>query len=213
MLVSIVPHFSNRWYLLCLEISDTHWLSGCVCLEALHSDCFCCMRYLLCLEMLHSHWMSALLLHKIAAILVSPHFDWLSGLQWFGEEGGLHCSNGLKVLKYYQLICNKAIWRDLFEKKYHSRLNFGGDPNSRLEIKKFPVDMPFLGWGGGVLKRSTHIHTEDRLCKSYSAKARLNSNLLRPKQTIQTIRLKLCHTVRSSTTAEANLTDVETMLR
>ena len=85
-------------------------------------------------------------------------------------------------------------------------------PQSRLEIKKFPVDMPFLGWGGGegVLKRSTHIHTDDRLHKSHSAKTRLKSHLLRPKRTI---RLKLCHTVRSSTTAEANLTDVETMLR
>ena len=30
-------------------------LNSCVCLEALHSDCFYCMWYLLCLEILHSH--------------------------------------------------------------------------------------------------------------------------------------------------------------
>ena len=30
------------------------------------------------------------------SIFVSLHSDWLSGLQWFGEGGGLHCSNGLK---------------------------------------------------------------------------------------------------------------------
>ena len=64
MLVSIVSCFGNTWFLLCLEIPDADWLSGCVCLEVLHSDCFCCMWYLLCLEMLHSHWMSALLLQK-----------------------------------------------------------------------------------------------------------------------------------------------------
>ena len=54
MLVSIVWRFVNTWFLLCLEILDVDWLGGCVCLEALHSDCFCCMWYLLCLETLHS---------------------------------------------------------------------------------------------------------------------------------------------------------------
>ena len=81
MLVSIVSHFGNTWFLLCLEIPDTHWFSGCVCLEALYSDCFYCMWYLLCLEMLHSHWMSALLLEKVVALLLSLHSDWLSGLE------------------------------------------------------------------------------------------------------------------------------------
>ena len=45
MLFSIVPCFGNRWFLLCLEWLDADWLSGCVCLEGLHSDCFCCMWY------------------------------------------------------------------------------------------------------------------------------------------------------------------------
>ena len=54
MLFSIVPRLGNTWFLLCLEQLDADWLNGCVCLEALHSDCFYCMWYLLCLEILHS---------------------------------------------------------------------------------------------------------------------------------------------------------------
>ena len=54
MLFSIVPCFGNTWFLLCLEWLDVNWLSRCVCLEALHSDCFYGMWYLLCLEILHS---------------------------------------------------------------------------------------------------------------------------------------------------------------
>ena len=54
MLFSIVPRFGNTWFLLRLEWLDADWLNGCVCLEALHSDCFYCMWYLLCLEILHS---------------------------------------------------------------------------------------------------------------------------------------------------------------
>ena len=30
----------------CLEQLDADWLNSCVCLEALHSDCFYCMWYL-----------------------------------------------------------------------------------------------------------------------------------------------------------------------
>ena len=45
MLFSIVPRFSNMWFLLCLEQLDADWFSSCVCLEGLHSDCFCCMWY------------------------------------------------------------------------------------------------------------------------------------------------------------------------
>ena len=30
MLLSIVSHFSNMWFLLCLEILHAHWLSSCV---------------------------------------------------------------------------------------------------------------------------------------------------------------------------------------
>ena len=54
MLFSIVPRFGNTWFLLCLEWLDADWLNSCVCLEALHSDCFYYMWYLLCLEILHS---------------------------------------------------------------------------------------------------------------------------------------------------------------
>ena len=54
MLFSIVLCFGNTWCLLCLERLDADWLNGCMCLEALHSDCFYCMWYLLCLEILHS---------------------------------------------------------------------------------------------------------------------------------------------------------------
>ena len=39
-----------------------------------------------------------------------------------------------------------------------------------LEIKKFPVEMPFLG-GGGFLHTPFYIHTLDRLDKSHSALA------------------------------------------
>ena len=88
MLFSIVPRFGNTWFLLCLEWLDADWLNGCVCLEALHSDCFYCMWYLLCLEILHSeftsvacgivimhsHWMSALLLQQVAGFFVVPAF-------------------------------------------------------------------------------------------------------------------------------------------
>ena len=45
MLFSIVPRFGNTWFLLCLEQLDADWLSSCVCLEGLHSDCFYCMWY------------------------------------------------------------------------------------------------------------------------------------------------------------------------
>ena len=53
-------------------------------------------------------------------------------------------------------MCNRAILRDLFEKEYHSSVNFHGDPKSGLEIKNFLVDMLFLE-GGGL----THIHKID----------------------------------------------------
>ena len=74
------------------------------------------------------------------------HSDWLSGL---GEEGAHFLqisSNSFVILKQ---ICNRAILRDLLEKEYHSSVNFDADPKSRLEIKLFLVDMPFLG-GAGV---------------------------------------------------------------
>ena len=49
--------------------------------------------------------------------------------------------------------------------KYQSRLNFCGESKSRLEIKEFPVDMPFPGEGvwlvnwvleGGIGGSPTH---------------------------------------------------------
>ena len=39
---------------------------------------------------MHSHWMSALLSSRWQDFLLCLHSDWLSGLQWFGEEGCLH---------------------------------------------------------------------------------------------------------------------------
>ena len=56
----------------------------------------------------------------------------------------VRCTNPLKNLKKYHgcllqkvlLISNRAIWRVLFEKEYHSSVNFGADPESGLEIKK-----------------------------------------------------------------------------
>ena len=59
------------------------------------------MWYLLCLEIMHSHWMSALLLQQVAAFLLFLYSDWLSGLQWFGEEGGL---GGLQIFKWPQIV-------------------------------------------------------------------------------------------------------------
>ena len=38
-------HCAVLRFLLCLERLDADWLSSCVCLEGLHSDCFCCMWY------------------------------------------------------------------------------------------------------------------------------------------------------------------------
>ena len=48
---------------------------------------------------------------------------------------------------------------------------FCGESKSRLEIKEFPVEMPFLGGGGVPLFWSTYIHTHDRLDKLRSALA------------------------------------------
>ena len=58
---------------------------------------------------------------------------------------------------------------DLFQQEYQSILNFCGESKSRLEIKEFPVDMPFPGEGG--LKKvythtHTHTHTHIHLCVS-----------------------------------------------
>ena len=52
-----------------------------------------------------------------------------------------------------------------------------------LEIKKFSVDMSFLGWGVGggcFLHMPSYIHTHDRLDKSRSAlaKARLKIEIM-----------------------------------
>ena len=60
-------------------------------------------------------------------------------------------------------MCRRAILRDLFEKKYHSSVNFDMDSKSVLKIKKFVIFMQFLG-GGEVrwCPHSTHIHTHDR---------------------------------------------------
>ena len=62
------------WATVCLEILHSNcfccmWYL--LCLEILHSYCFCCMWYLLCLEIMHSHWMSPLSLQQVAAFLLS----------------------------------------------------------------------------------------------------------------------------------------------
>ena len=84
----------------------------------------------------------------------------------------VRCTNPLKNLKKYHgcllqkvlLISNKAILRDLFEKEYHSSVNFGADPESGLEIKKFLMDMPFRGEGGSDFWSShTHTHTHTHI--------------------------------------------------
>ena len=64
---------------------------------------------------------------------------------------------------------------DLFQQEYQSTLNFCGESKSRLEIKEFPVDMPFPG--EGVLKRSTHTHTHvyHMLCFNRSATKKVNT--------------------------------------
>ena len=50
----------------------------------------------------------------------------------------------------------------------HSRLIFCGESKSGLEIKEFPVEMPFLG---GIPLILVYIHTHDRLYKLRSALA------------------------------------------
>ena len=55
----------------------------------------------------------------------------------------------------------------MFEKEYHSSLNFGGHPKSGLEI---PSGYAISG-GLGVALFCLHTHTQDRLNKSCSALA------------------------------------------
>ena len=95
MLFSIVPPLVTGGYLLCLEQLDADWLNSCVCLEALHSDCFYCMWYLLCLEILHSDCFCCMwncyhafslderpcFSSKCQDFLLSLHSNWLSGLE------------------------------------------------------------------------------------------------------------------------------------
>ena len=71
----------------------------------------------------------------------------------------------------------RAILRDLFQKEYHSSVNFD-DADAVLEIMKFLVPMPFLR-GGGFLHMPFYIYTQDRLEKSHSALAetQLNGNM------------------------------------
>ena len=75
------------------------------------------------------------------------HSDWLSGL---GEVGWPF----LVLYKYVTELLQEIYLKN----QYHSSVNFGADPKSGFEIKKFLVDMVY-----------THMHyILDKLC---SAKA------------------------------------------
>ena len=89
--------------------------------------------------------------------------DWLTGL----GEGGHFLSKFLNSFVILKQICNRSLLSNLFEKEYHSSVNFDADPKSILEIKKFLVDIPFPGEGSR--KRATYKNTQDRLDKSCSA--------------------------------------------
>ena len=81
---------------------------------------------------------------------------------------------GIAVHKQASKQTNKQPYRHHSEKisrsaragatnKYHSRLNFCGESKSGLEIKEFPVEMPFPAVGGGVPLFGLHIHTHTRM--------------------------------------------------
>ena len=149
MLFSIVPCFSNTWFLLCLERLDADWLNGCVCLEGLHSDCFCCIWYCY-----HA----------------------------FSLDECPFCPVGSRIfycacILIGWVVCS-GLEKDPFKNKYHSRLIFCGESKSGLEIKEFPVEMPFLGGRGVPLFWSTYIHTHDRLDKLRSALAEAQLKIL-----------------------------------
>ena len=111
--------------------------------------------------------MCSLLLQKVVAFLLLLQSDWLTGLEKNEASIFQMASNSFVILK---LICNRVILRDLFEKEYHSSVNFHGNPKSRLEIKKFLVDMPIRG-GGPILvytqsvavRATKYIFTADNL--------------------------------------------------
>ena len=50
-----------------------------------------------------------------------------------------------------------------FKNKYQSRINFCGESKSRLEIKEFPVDMPFPE---GVPDFGLHTSILDKPCSA-----------------------------------------------
>ena len=53
----------------------------------------------------------------------------------------------------------RAILRDVFQKYYHFSHNFFAASDAVLEIKKFPVEMLFLGVvGGGVFSTYAILH-------------------------------------------------------
>ena len=97
MLVSIVSHFGNMWFLLCLEIPHCHWLTGLLLqkVAAFSSACSFVMS--------RNPALSLVLLHVVlvsrnptfslgeqpsspegGSIFIIPAF-WLA--EWFGEEG------------------------------------------------------------------------------------------------------------------------------
>ena len=74
------------------------------------------------------------------------HFD-------AGADEGLFLK---KILRGFVMFL-RAILRDLFQKEYHSCVNFNADPV--LEIKKFLVSMSLRGW---VFSTYAILHTYAR---------------------------------------------------
>ena len=80
MLVSIVSHFSNMWFLLCLEIPHSHWLDGLLLhkVAAFSSACSSVVS--------RNPTLSLVLLHVIFIVSGNPAFS--LGEQPGSPEGG-----------------------------------------------------------------------------------------------------------------------------
>ena len=141
-----------------------------VCLEALHSDCFCCMWYLLSRNPVF--W---LLLLYVVFVMFGNHAFSLDEYPSSPAGGSFFVVPALWLVEWFTVVwrrrpqylkcfCNirNKFVTEFFEgiylkKEYQSRLNFCGESKSRLEIKEFLVDMLFLG-GGGLKKVYIHTH-------------------------------------------------------
>ena len=93
MLFSIMLLFGNTWFLFLSGAAEC-WLVEQLCVSG---------RLAFWLLLLHVVLLSCILIGWVPFLssrwqdfLLCLHSDWLSGLQWFGEEGCLHVWNGLK---------------------------------------------------------------------------------------------------------------------